>query len=203
MNDMPVPHPVIVGLVGYPRSGKDCLGDMLEDTGRWKKVAFADAMKDAYLAGRPCRWYEDEIPETGEEGYFLPIFDRAGLELAKVEDAQTRHSLQRFGQVIREMDEDFWVFAAAKTVGQYMAEGFNVILTDIRYPNELQFVQRKGMAIGIHRDSARPVNDHVSERNTTELLEQVDFTIRNQEDATLRMFDQFERCTRRFFGGAV
>ena len=32
----------VIGLVGYPRSGKDTLADALVATGEWKKVAFEE-----------------------------------------------------------------------------------------------------------------------------------------------------------------
>ena len=138
MNDMPVPVPVLAGLVGFPRSGKDTLGDMLEGTGRWKKVAFADALKDLYLRARPCVWWD----EPGCHAYD-PIRNRAELEQAKIEDEGTRASLQEFGHAVREIDPDFWVLAAARTVAAHMADGYNVVLTDIRYANEFEYVKRK------------------------------------------------------------
>jgi len=202
MNDMPIPVPVLAGLVGFPRSGKDTLGDMLEETGRWKKVAFADALKDLYLTARPCRWWELD-DEDDEEGYFLPIHGRAALEAAKVDDAQTRHALQRFGHTARQIDPDFWVLAAARTVAAHMADGYNVVLTDIRYANEFEYVKRKGLVFGVHRHSAGPVNGHQSEQNTADLLDQTDFTLLNVEGDAEQMRHQFEVYSGRFFGGAV
>lgn len=198
MNDMPVPVPVLAGLVGFPRSGKDTLGDMLEGTGRWKKVAFADALKDLYLRARPWVWW-------GEPGChaYDPIRNRAELEQAKIEDEGTRASLQEFGHAVREIDPDFWVLAAARTVAAHMADGYNVILTDIRYANEFEYVKRKGLVFGVHRHSAGPVNGHQSEQNTADLLDQTDFTLLNVEDDAEQMRHQFEVYSGRFFGGAV
>jgi len=186
----------IIGLVGFPRSGKDSLADKLVETGKWKKVAYADALKDLYLQARPCRWWDDRLPDTGENGYFLPVQDRNGLELAKTEDPQTRFSLQRFGQSIRNLSPNFFVDAARMTVLGHQANGYNVVVTDIRYSNEEEMVLNwPGKVIGISRKGHGAVNDHVSESNTANILARTSLRVFNNGTIDAA-YEQLERIIR-------
>lgn len=161
----------LIGLVGYPQSGKDTLGDLLVKTGKWKKVAFADALKDLFLLARPAHWVSDRDERIDSNGYYLPTYSREELEYVKSEDSLTRQALQDFGQAVRDIHPTFWVDAARKVVLGHIANGFNVVVTDIRYPNEEQMLLNwPAPIIGVSRGGYGPVNDHVSERNTAQIL---------------------------------
>ena len=154
----------LIGLVGYPQSGKDTLGDLLVETGDWKKVAFADALKDLFLLCGASYW--DDL-----SGMRCAIENRESLEEAKIENWEVRKALQDFGQAVRNIHPTFWVDAARKTILGHIANGYNVVVTDIRYPNEEQMLLNwPAPIIGVLRGGYGPVNDHASERNTAEIL---------------------------------
>lgn len=150
----------IIGLVGYPNTGKDTIAESLNEQWGYERVAFGDAVKDLLL---------QLDPEYLNSHAILERCKREGL-------CNTREKLQNLGQFMRDVDEDYWL----NKVNQSGVPN-NAVFTDIRYENELAFVRRNfgGVIFGVTREGAGPVNDHTSERNTTELLTLVDYTITN------------------------
>jgi hypothetical protein len=150
----------LVGLVGYPGSGKDALAEELCRWGGYTRYAFGDAVKSLLLAtdmtyGNSLKRLED--------------WKRRGMH-------ETREKLQNLGQRLRDYDEDFWV----KSMPAIIAD--RAIVTDIRYPNELDWIKKKGgTVVAIHRPGFGPVNDHQSETNTTRLLALADLTLTNND----------------------
>lgn len=150
----------LIGLVGYPGSGKDALAAELCRWGGYTRYAFGDAVKSLLLA--TDKTYGDSLER-------LEDWKRRGLH-------ETREKLQRLGQRLRDFDEAFWVNSMPATIAD------KAIITDIRYDNELDWVkERGGTVVAIHRPGYGPVNDHKSETNTTRLLELADITISNND----------------------
>ena len=165
----------VIGLTGYAGSGKDTLADLLVGTGKWKKVAFADALKDLFLLTGPCHPH-------GPRG-MKRMDTRAELEYGKREHPVVRNRLQAFGQAIRDIDGAFWVKAARTVAQKHLDNGYNVVFSDVRYPNESSTVMSlRGSMVGIRRLGCGPVNTHPSEINTGNLLLQARWTIENDGD---------------------
>jgi len=163
----------LVGLVGYPGAGKDTLADALVEDHGWKKVAFADALKDAYLATNPG--------VKSAYGYYEAVTAK-NLEYMKRKYTAVRESLQDFGQAMRDLDYDVWVKALFKQINaKPMYFNQDIIITDVRYMNERDAIcngryrraGQIGTMIGITREGCGPVNDHKSEKVTGALLEKV------------------------------
>jgi|DEB0MinimDraft_4_1074332.scaffolds.fasta_scaffold00365_4 hypothetical protein len=151
----------VVGLVGYPNTGKDTLAAELCDKYGYQRFAFGDAVKELLL----------ELDPHYQKSLWV-------LERNKRDNSfHTREKLQNLGQFMREVDKDYWI-NKLNNAGVPM----NAVFTDIRYENELAFVRRNfgGVIFGVSRTGSGPVNDHASERNTTELLKYVDYTIENE-----------------------
>ena len=150
----------LIGLVGYPGSGKDALAAELCRWGGFTRYAFGDSVKSLLLA--TDKTYGDSLER-------LEDWKRRGLH-------ETREKLQRLGQRLRDYDEDFWV----KSMPAIIAD--RAIITDIRYDNELDWVKSKGgIVVAVHRPGYGPVNDHKSETNTTRLLALADTTVTNND----------------------
>lgn len=150
----------LIGLVGYSGSGKDALAAELCRWGGYTRYAFADSLKALLLATDTT---------FGNSLERLEDWKRRGLH-------ETREKLQRLGQTLRDFDEDFWV----KSMPAILAD--RAIITDIRYPNELDWVKKRGgTVVAIHRPGYGPVNDHKSETNTTRLLALADTTVTNND----------------------
>lgn len=163
---------VVVGLVGYPGSGKDTIAGVLEADFGFTRVAFGDGVKRLLLASDPA--YRDSLWH---------------LEQCKRDPhdpLRTRERLQRLGQSCREMHSSFWIDYLIRS-GAVPGTG-PVVVTDIRYPNELDWVtdgedfpgvRANGVVFGVHREGCGAVNDHETERNTESLLQSCDFHVHN------------------------
>ena len=139
--------------------------------GGWKRVAFADALKEAFLLSRPSRTVNGQVEA---------ITTVAQLEDWKRSSDEARRALQDYGMYFREIVPSIWVDAAAKTVQGHLSRGYNVIITDIRFPDEEAMVRSlDGMIVHVDREGYGAVNNHVSETNTAELLKRADWTLTN------------------------
>ena len=149
-----------LGFVGYPGTGKDAIAQELVDNFGYERVAFGDAVKDMLLSVDPV--YKKDLS-------VLEYFKRRDLEF-------TREKLQNIGQWMRDLDEDFWVRRVEE-----LGIPPKAVFTDLRYANELAYVQRNcgGFIIAISREGRGKINEHQSEINTGKLLGCADAVINN------------------------
>jgi len=85
-------------------------------------------------------------------------------------EAKKHEEVRRLLQVIgtnagREIiGDDVWVDIASEKALDALEEGFGVVLTDVRFTNEVDFVRELGGCIvRITRPGVGPVNGHISE----------------------------------------
>lgn len=196
----PVP---LVGFVGLKRSGKDTAAQALVDRG-WTRMAFADPLKEMAMKLRGV-WVE--VPEgvhldaavpvmkdsTGHGGSFAQyhdVVDALGMEQAKDLVPDVRRVLQTLGtDCVRGTFGDMaWVAQMRSKLRYALNHGESVVITDVRFPEELDLVQLLGgIVVGVWRGDpvsmmeAREMgsDEHVSERNPYELLERCDARIYN------------------------
>lgn len=146
MGDLPAPvPPILIGLSGYARSGKDTVGKMLSENYGFERIAFADKVRDFVHASSP---------------FVRGAVSAHGWEEAK-ENPSVRAALQRCGMAAREtFGGDVWIdtaFANLKPGGRY-------VVTDVRFPNEVKRIEDMGgMLIRVVRPGYGPVNGHASE----------------------------------------
>jgi len=131
----------IIGLIGKKRSGKDTFAHGLPG---YTRVAFADPLRQAALAldpivGRPA--LPGELAPM-RDVRLSEVVDAIGWERAKDCVPEVRRILQRLGtESIRAIDPDFWIRAAK---AQIDAIDGDVVVTDVRYPNEADAIQTMG-----------------------------------------------------------
>jgi hypothetical protein len=148
---------VIIGLSGYAQTGKDTIADYLVKNYGFTRVAFADPIREAVYRLNP------NINIADMRG--IPIataVDKLGWETVKVESQDARWLLQRMGtEVGREIfGENFWVDQAMKKALEYD----KVVITDVRYPNELEAILgHSGAVWRVIKDDTGAVNRHASE----------------------------------------
>lgn len=174
-----------IALTGLARSGKDSVAARLVEDHGYVRVAFADALKAAALKADPILDSECHasscVCDYSEDYRLSDAVREYGWEGAKDRLPEVRRSLQRFGQAVREVDPYFWINAAFGAVRRAGVSGRPVVITDVRYDNEVTFTRRWGFTlVRIERPGLTP-GDHVSERNTLDF--DVDATIVN--DGTL------------------
>lgn len=139
---------MLLGLTGKKRSGKDSLAGVLVARYGFVRVAFADPLKEAAAALNPIVGYDVEAGPIR----LADVVEDAGWERAK-EMPEVRRTLQEFGVGIRAIDEDFWTNAALGKVNRYLGAGRDVVITDVRFPNELDLIHGLG---GLHVHIERP-----------------------------------------------
>lgn len=176
---------IVIGLVGYPRVGKDELGAALVKHHGFTRVAFGDPIKQLLIKSDPAF---QGLLDVLEEHKAMGVHN---------DPLKTRQKLQGLGQSIRDIDPDFWLKAAV-SFGNIPEKG-PIVFTDIRYPNEYEFVLKQGDAqiIGLHRPGHGPINDHPSEVFTGRLLAETDLHVQNTgtiEELAASAVELIESC---------
>jgi hypothetical protein len=155
-NGMLAPRITCIGLSGYAQSGKDTVAEVLVKDFGYKKVAFADAIREALVVLNP------RIEVANMAMRLSSAVKSFGWEFLKKEDTGVRELLQRFGtEVGREMfDQNIWVDLAIDLV----PDGGRVVFSDVRYPNELKAIRAAGGTVWrVNRPDVSAPNDHESE----------------------------------------
>lgn len=153
---------ILLALGGYKRAGKDEAGDYLESAYEFVKMGMSDALNVALQnIGPRGPWVKldfdviDHYPwrnkryrgkyVKGDIIRYADLVDAVGYTDAKLHK-DAREYLQGLGtEVGRDMiDPEVWVRIAEKKIRALQAEGKNVVITAIRFPNELEMVRRLG-----------------------------------------------------------
>jgi hypothetical protein len=154
-------------LSGYARTGKDEVANILVEEHGFKRIAFADKLRDMLYALNPIvqadfgfeferKWdgpafimLQEAIDTYGWSNYKESVF---GTEI--------RRLLQRLGTEAgrKTMWDSIWIDAALKDI-----EG-RVVVTDGRFYNEFDAVRERGGVVWrIERPGIGALNDHASE----------------------------------------
>jgi hypothetical protein len=149
-----------IALTGLARSGKDTVAARLVERHGYVRVAFADALKAAALRTDPYI----PLPAARVTVRLSALIERIGWELAKDRYPEVRRYLQEYGQTVREIRPRFWIEAAGDAVRDAWAAGKPVVMTDVRYVNEADFLTVQGFqVVRITRPGQEP-GAHISER---------------------------------------
>ncbi|MBG6106561.1 hypothetical protein [Frigoribacterium sp. CG_9.8] len=147
--------PQVIGLGGRLRSGKDEVADRLVNKYGFVKFGMSDPLHAAMMTLNPLigigvRMQEEmstrlgfsRIRETQEIRY-ADLVGRVGYVEAKKEP-EVRGLLQRFGtEVGRDLlGKDVWTDIAVRRMNAAVAEGHSVVLTGVRFQNEVTMFDR-------------------------------------------------------------
>ena len=167
-----IPRIQFVGISGFARSGKTTMANaMVALFGlRWNAslvLPLSDTLKakiDPFLRDS-CgisAWTEDER----EKKLVRPLFVAYGTHL------------------MRSIDEDYWIKELAKKAKDYLVNNFIVIIPDVRYQNEWNFIKKNG-AIHIYVEKTGVFAPNSEEQNNDSFLRDnadIIFVNENQED---------------------
>jgi hypothetical protein len=155
----------IIGVAGKKRSGKDTLADRLEEHG-YEKYGFADNIK------RAC----EEIFDFSDE----ELWGDKKEEINEYWGFTPRHALQVFGtDLFRDkFGDDIWIRSLFRDLQNDDPD--KVVITDVRFPNEVEAIQKSG-GIVVWIDASERLSesdDHESETALDDYLG-FDYTISN------------------------
>lgn len=131
---------MIIGVVGFIGSGKGTAADILVKKHEFTKLSFADTVKDATAAifGWPRHLLEGDTDESREwrekkdewwsEKFGYDISPRLALQMMGTEAGRDV------------FHPDIWLRSLERRMEMYP----NVVIADVRFPNEMKFIQEKG-----------------------------------------------------------
>jgi len=132
---------MIIGVCGLIGSGKGTVADFLEDDQGFKKVSFADSLKDAVanVFGWPRHLLEGDTQESREWREQVDTWWANRLDMPTL---TPRWVLQYWGtDVCRNgFHYDIWLASLERK----LSIGGNFIIPDTRFPNEVEMIQRLG-----------------------------------------------------------
>ncbi len=119
---------MLIALFGAPGAGKDTVAAYLVEKHGFVRVAFADKVRE--LA------YECITEPDGKE-----LINKFGWEVCKRDNEYFRLLLERVGDGARKVLGPYvWINAVQYDVHELLSTEKNVVITDLRKENEMQFV---------------------------------------------------------------
>ncbi|ADC73170.1 conserved hypothetical protein (plasmid) [Thioalkalivibrio sp. K90mix] len=167
----------LIGISGPARSGKDATASILVARG-FERIAFADPVKAAVGALFPdVDHYEDKervIPEIGKSSRELQ--QTLGTEWG-------RHMVH----------PNLWLILADRAIEAAFAAGKpGVVISDVRFDNEAEFVRnRGGLVVRLHREDREQIRSHASEAGIEDAL--VDVELDNNAASLEALAAEFDR----------
>lgn len=193
----------IIGLSGYARSGKDEVAKFLIEAHGFKRVAFADKLREVLYALNPIVVADYKHHGMVPDGYDGPVYRRFaevieqygwdGYKESPFSD-ELRQLMQRMGTEAgrQTLWDSIWVDAALTGHD----EDARLVVTDCRFPNEAQAIKDRGGKVWrVSRPGVGPANAHASETS----LDDWSFDGRIENDGTL--MDLRSSVNRRYMVG--
>lgn len=204
------PNPIIIGLIGLAGSGKDTVADLIiKSEGRYGRFAFADKLKEfsAYAFDIDIEKFHDQELKLKPVDIYLNedetldrFFNGCVNILGIPSDAETLFKLFNslrgaYSHDIREYRTTTTPREIAQFIGtevfrvhynqniwlDFMPDNADTVVTDVRFPNELERVKsyKNGIIVRVVnelQDNETPMA-HVSEQHAQTM--EADFTILN------------------------
>lgn len=129
----------LIGLVGFIGSGKGTVGDILRDQHGYKLDSFAAPLKDAAAAifgwdrkmlegdTKESRAWREEVDEFWSQAFGKPFTPRLALQQLGTEACRNG------------IHKDIWTASLFKR-----ALGQNTVVSDCRFPNEVEGIHKEG-----------------------------------------------------------
>lgn len=166
-----------VGIIGRARVGKDTAGEWFVKNRGYKRVSFADPIRELALKLDPILY----TTEYGRVVDLSTVIADLDWEEAKDAHPEVRRILQELGAGVRAIDPDFWLRAALAKVAEANENGQPVVITDVRYSNEAHSLRRAGFhLVYIERPDMPHLAPHESEGALS--ADDAGYTIRNDGD---------------------
>lgn len=152
----------LLAIGGYATSGKDALADILVEELGWYKTYMSKPLEQALLTLDP---FVGINAEAGAYIRYSAFHAAVGYDETK-KNFEVRRLLQTLGTEIgRDMfSPNVWVDLVRMEASKQLDNDKNVVVTGIRYPNELSaFRSLGGRSVWVERPGVSPVNSHSSD----------------------------------------
>jgi hypothetical protein len=134
---------MIFGICGPKGSGKNTIGEYLSCLYGYKCLSFASILKDviSIIFGWDRKMLEGL---SKEDRVWRETVDEWWSERLKIQ-CTPRWVMQNIGtDVIRKhFNDNIWIYALEKQMTMYE----NIVITDVRFPNEIEFLLEKGAVL--------------------------------------------------------
>jgi hypothetical protein len=131
----------ILGVCGLIGSGKNTVAEYLQEKHGYIPVSFAHVLKDA--CSSLFGWDREMLEGRTEESRIQrEVVDKFWSDRLNIPNFSPRYALQYIGtEVMRNhFHPDIWVFAAERKIMNYD----KVVISDVRFPNEIAMLKRNG-----------------------------------------------------------
>lgn len=185
-------YPRVIGVTGRKGNGKDTLGNYLVLNHGYKRIAFADALKDACrcIFGFTEEQLYGNLKETTDE--FWQTSPRKVLQFVGT-DLFRDH----LAEIMPWINQNIWVEVVKKKILDEWKVNPNArfVITDVRFPNEIDLIRcLDGQTVRVSRPSVNiDIDPHPSEIQIETL--QVKHDILNE--GTLQ--DLYDNATTKLF----
>jgi len=147
---------MIIGLCGKKQSGKSTVAKYLLEAG-FQELSWAYPLKE--IVGRQLFGLNDDQlygSEAAKEA-IIPDWGYSPRQILQLVGTEC------FRKVIR---DDFWVVLGRRKLQGYAAAGMNVVISDCRFPNEMEAIKAVGgYTVRIVREGQVSVDMHPSENS--------------------------------------
>jgi hypothetical protein len=148
------PSPIIIGLTGYARSGKDSVGQLLVERHGFRRVAFGDTLKDIAEDMNPLIKHTVDGVET--VSYYNDLLvQHGGREGIKDAVPESRQYLVDLGNSLRHRITGVEISATFGTV----LPGDRVVNTNVYHGEEIDAIRAMGgIMLRVRREGFGPAN---------------------------------------------
>jgi hypothetical protein len=152
--------PLLIGLVGRAGAGKSTVAGMLSEDYAFTELAFAEPLLDMVCA---------LFAHAGIDGAWA--VERALKEQPTTLGFSYRHLAQTLGtEWGRGLAPDFWVRVMEHRLSSPALEGDNLVISDVRFPNEAELITRRGgVLVRVLRNGPGHTRAHISEQHVDTL----------------------------------
>jgi Deoxynucleotide monophosphate kinase len=176
--------PLIIGILGKARHGKDTLADhLVARHGYTRPPSFSTPLKEMLLHALlacPPEWY---IAELGGKDQFDHSIDPRVFWRRKLytdRDGFSRWLMQFVGTDLfrGEVNRDWWINKWAPSATRMLCEGYRLVVADVRFENEVAAIRRLGGELWrvVRTDALESVesgSDHASELEADSIVADV------------------------------
>ena len=172
--------PLIIGITGVKRAGKDSVARILEAIGPCVSHSFAQPLKACVgqlFRLQPEQLHGDQKEEV-DERYNVSarqLLQVVGTDLFRDTLKEKLPNLDLKGY------PTLWCFLAALRIDEHVKNGDHTVISDVRFKDEAKMIKEKGgIIIRVERPSLKSQDTHKSEQEQAEI--EADHTIVNDGD---------------------